>query len=270
MSDAPSVSWLFVPADRPDRFEKARGAGADETILDLEDAVAPEFKTSARAHAVQWLSAGGAAWVRINGLGTRWHEGDIEAVVGCRGLRGMIVPKAEHPEALARIAERCAGAGLVALVETARGVRNLDGLCATPGIGRLAFGSVDLALDIDAWETDEALQYARSELVIASRAADLEPPIDGVTADVRDLDVVARAAQRARALGFGGKLCIHPGQVLPVNRAFAPTAVELGWASRVLEAARTSGGGTFLVDGRMIDRPLLLRAQRLLARAADA
>ncbi|HET9126280.1 MAG TPA: CoA ester lyase [Solirubrobacteraceae bacterium] len=269
MSDAPSVSWLFVPADRPDRFEKARRAGADETILDLEDAVAPESKASARAYAVHWLSATGSAWVRINGLGTRWHEDDIDAVVGSRGLRGLIVPKAEDPGALAHIAGRGGGVGLVPLVETARGVRNLDGICATPGVGRLAFGSIDLALDIDAWEPD-ALQYARSELVFAARAAGLEPPIDGVTTDVRDLGVVARAAQRARALGFAGKLCIHPAQVLPVNQAFAPTSVELAWARRVVDAAGPSEDGAFLLDGRMIDRPLLMRAQRLLARASDA
>ncbi len=266
MSDAPSVTWLFVPADRPDRFDKARAATADEVIIDLEDAVAPAAKDAAREHAARWLSGDGIAWVRINGLGTRWHAEDIGALAGCRGLRGIVVPKAEDPEALASLAARSGDTRLVALVETARGVRNLDGLCATRGIERLAFGSIDFALDIDARHTDEALLYARSELVVASRAAGLAAPLDGVTVEVADIDAVRRAAARSCTLGFGGKLCIHPAQVPAVNRAFAPDPAELGWARRVVADAGASRGAAFLVDGEMIDRPRLLRAQRLLAR----
>jgi citrate lyase subunit beta / citryl-CoA lyase len=268
MSDASSVSWLFVPAARPDRFDRARAAGADETILDLEDAVAPEHKPTARASAADWLSRGGSGWVRINGDGTPWHADDIDALVGCDGLRGLVVPKAEDAAALASIAARLGGRRVLALIETARGVRNLDAICATAGLARLAFGSIDLALDIDARESDEALLYARSELVIASRAAGLPAPIDGVTVEFRDAELVAAAAARSCALGFGAKLCIHPAQVGPVNAAFAPDPVELDWARRVLDAATTSTSGTFVIDGRMIDRPLLLRAQRLLKRAS--
>jgi citrate lyase subunit beta / citryl-CoA lyase len=168
---------------------------------------------------------------------------------------------------LASIAARVGDRPLVALIETARGVRRLDAICAAAGLARLAFGSIDLALDIDALESDETLLYARSELVFASRAAGLPAPIDGVTVEFRDAEVVAAAAARSSALGFGAKLCIHPAQVGPVNTAFAPDPVQLDWARRVLDAARASTAGTFVVDGRMIDRPLLLRAQRLLERA---
>lgn len=270
MTDSASVSWLFVPADRPDRFEKAVRAGADEVILDLEDAVAPDAKVAARDHAAEWLSARGSGWVRINGLGTPWHEEDLEVLAGRPGLRGVVIPKAEDAQALARIAERLGGGRLMALVESARGIRHLDEICATEGISRLAFGSIDFALDIDAQESDEVLLHARSEMVIAARVGGLAAPVDGVTVEFRSPEVVATAAARSRALGFGGKLCIHPAQVLPVNRAFAPTSIELAWARRVVDAAGAGEDGAFLVDGRMIDRPLLVRAQRLLARGADA
>jgi len=269
MSNASSVSWLFVPGDRPDRFEKAAAAGADETILDLEDAVSPEDKPAARDRVVDWLSDGGSGWVRINGPGTQWHEDDLDALLRCRGLRGLVVPKAEESGALALISARSRELQIVALVETARGMRNLDSICATAGVTRLAFGSIDLALDLDAQESDEVLLPARSDLVMASRAGGLAPPIDGVTVEFRDAEVVAGEAARSRARGFGGKLCIHPAQVPIVNRAFAPSPTELAWARRVMAAAQTNRSGAFPVDGRMVDRPLLLRAQRLLARAGE-
>lgn len=273
MNDPPSVSWLFVPADRPDRFEKSVGAGADETIIDLEDALAPDAKLAAREHVVRWLAGGRSAWVRINGAVTSWHAGDLDALKCCAGLRGVVVPKAEAPGVLAQIARRLdahnAHRSVVALIETAAGLRNLDAICATPGVSRLAFGSIDLALDIDAQDSDEALLYARSEMIIASRAAGLPSPIDGVTVEFRDSAVVAAAAARSRALGFGGKLCIHPAQVPVVNAEFAPTPADLDWARRVVAAAHASGGGVFAVDDRMVDRPLLERAHRLLARSAS-
>lgn len=282
--DRPSVSWLFVPADRPERFEKATASGADETILDLEDAVAPEAKLRARENVVAWLGGGGVGWVRLNAAGTPWHDDDVEAVVGCSGLRGVMVPKAESSQVLASIASRLrerrpgrsdfdgsARGGrvqIVALVETALGIRDVDTICSAPGVKRLAFGSVDLALDIDAQDDDEALRYARSAMVIASRAAGLQAPIDGVTIEFGDTEVVAAAARRSRALGFGGKLCIHPAQIHAVNAAFLPSSEELEWALRVVEAG-TERAGAFSLESRMVDGPLLERARRLLASAGQ-
>ena len=268
MHDKVSASWLFVAASRPDRFEKAAGAGADETILDLEDAVGPHAKPEARTHAADWLSGRGSSWVRINGFGTPWHNGDIDALAGCGELRGLVIPKAEDPQVIDQIATRVQKP-IVALIETARGVRALDAICACPGVARLAFGSIDLALDIDAQESDDALLHARSAMVIASRAAELPSPIDGVTVDFRKPEVVSAAAARSRALGFGGKLCIHPAQVQAVNTVFGPTPAELDWAQRVLAAASESDGSAFTMDGRMVDKPLLERAQRLVARAGE-
>ena len=271
MFDQSPTSWLFVPADRPDRFGKALRAGADEVILDLEDAVAQDAKRAARAHVVDWLSDRHSSWVRINRSGTPWHVDDIDAVACCDGLRGLVVPKAEEPGVITAIAARVAllrgvDRPIVALVETALGVLELDALSRCPAISRLAFGSIDFALDIDAHETDEALLHARSSLVVASRAAGLPSPIEGVTVDVRNPDLVIAAARRARALGFGGKLCIHPRQVEAVNAAFAPTEAELEWARRVLSAVQESDGSAFTLDGRMVDEPVLARAKRIIER----
>jgi citrate lyase subunit beta/citryl-CoA lyase len=261
---AESVTWLFVPGSRRDRFDRAAGSGADEVILDLEDAVSPDDKDDAREDVASWLDGAGSGWVRINGAGTEWHEEDLAALRGRRGLRGVVLPKAEEPDSLAAAHDALPpGAGLVALVESALGINRATELARSGVVGRLAFGSIDFALDIGAEESDEALLLARSSLVLASRLGDLPPPLDGVTASTTDREAVHDAAVRARSLGFGGKLCIHPNQVETVAAAFRPTAAQLDWASRVVEA----GQGVHVVDGQMVDRPVLARAQSILARA---
>jgi citrate lyase subunit beta/citryl-CoA lyase len=264
----PAVSWLFVPGSRPDRFDRAVAAGADATILDLEDAVALDAKESARDAARSWLAGGGSAWVRVNGTATPWHDDDLAALAGAPGLRGVIVPKVQEPAQATGVAARLGeGVALMALVETAVGIRDADAIAACPAVSRIAFGSIDFALDIDAEHTADALLHARGALVIASRAAGLPGPVDGVTLEVSDAEgAITRDATRGRALGFGGKLCIHPAQVEVVNRAFAVGPDELDWARRVLQA-EGEHEGAFQIDGQMVDRPLLDRARRLLRRA---
>jgi citrate lyase subunit beta / citryl-CoA lyase len=270
---SPSASWLFVPGSRPERFDKAAGAGAHEVIVDLEDAVAPADKEAARSAAADWLTSRGTAWVRVNAAGTSWHEDDLTVLAACQGLLGIMVPKAEEPEALTWVASRLPpGTGVIALVETAIGIRGAASIAAAPPVTGVAFGSIDFALDIDAEETDEALLFARGALVIAARAASLPAPIDGVTVETRDNTVISRDAERARSLGFGGKLCIHPAQVHPVNAAFSPDPADLDWAHKVLAGApddALTGTGAFSVDGQMVDRPVLERARRILARAGQ-
>lgn len=202
--------------------------------------------------------------MRVNGAGTPEHDADLRAVAGRRGLRGVVVPKAEQAEALTGISEWLPdGTGVLALVETAVGVRDAGVMAAASGVSGLAFGSIDFALDIGAEETDAAMAYARGALVVAARAAGLPGPVDGVSVETRDLEVVRRDAVRARRSGFGGKLLVHPAQVAPVHAAFSPDADDVAWARRVVAAAATSGS-TFSLDGRMVDRPVLERAQRLL------
>ena len=270
MSAHESVTWLFVPGSRDDRFARAAASGADEVILDLEDAVAPGAKDRARASVAAWLEEHGSGWVRVNATGTQWHERDLAAVAPAAGLRGVVVPKAEDPETLHAVRrELPAGVGLLALVESARGIDRATAIAAGGAVTRLAFGSVDFALDIGAEETDEALLLARSSLVIASRVGGLPAPLDGVTTATTDDAGALDAARRARSLGFGGKLCLHPRQVETVAEGFRPTAAQLSWAHRVLEAGGGADEGVVSVDGQMVDRPVLARAQSILARGGS-
>jgi citrate lyase subunit beta / citryl-CoA lyase len=258
-------SYLFVPGNRPDRFEKARQSGADAIILDLEDAVQSADKDLAREAVASWLAPTRPVYVRINGAGTPWYERDLE-VVGLPGVAGVVLPKAEQPEQVAQVAARLAGeAQVLPLVETALGVWNACALAQAPHVERLAFGSIDFQLDTGISGEREELLYARSRLVLTSRVASVLPPVDGVTMALEDLTRLRDDVERARRLGFGGKLCIHPKQVEPINQAFAPTEAEQAWARRILEAVEATEAGAFRLDGEMIDRPVIERARSILA-----
>ncbi|KQT52487.1 MULTISPECIES: HpcH/HpaI aldolase/citrate lyase family protein [unclassified Aureimonas] len=253
---------LFVPADRPDRFEKAAAAGADAVILDLEDAVSPGAKDEARA-ALRGRFAPLPLLVRVNGLGTPWHEADMAALPG-KGFSAVIVPKAESGAAFAAL---CAASPLpvIALIESARGLADARGVAATGQVARLAFGSIDFCADLGCAHTREALLAARSEIVLASRLAGLAAPIDGVTTAIDDASAVAGDARHARELGFAGKLCIHPRQIEAIRAGFAPDAAEVAWARKVL----AGGAGAAAVDGTMVDEPVRLRARALLRQAGE-
>ncbi len=258
-------SYLFVPGNRPERFEKARQSGADAVILDLEDAVQSTQKDLAREAVASWLAPARPVYVRINGMGTLWFERDLE-VVGLPGVLGVVLPKAERPEQVAEVVAHLTGeAGVVPLVETALGIWNARALAQAPRVERLAFGAVDFQLNMGISGEQEELLYARSRLVLASRVASILPPVDGVTMALDDLTRLQEDVARARRLGFGGKLCIHPRQVETINLGFVPTEAELAWASRVLEAARTAGAGALRLDGELIDRPVIERVRSILA-----
>ncbi len=253
---------LFVPADRPERFAKAAASGADAVILDLEDAVAPTAKAAARAMLRRDFTTLPVI-LRINAAGTAWHADDLAAAAALRPS-AVMVPKAEAPDDLRRIVAALADIPLVALVETARGLAQCRAIAVVPGVIRLAFGSVDFCADLRCAHTPEVLLPARSELVLASRLADLPGPLDGVTTSLDDATETARDAGRARDLGMGGKLCIHPRQIEPVLAAFAPTAEQIDWARRVL----ASGDGAVQLGGTMVDEPVRQRARAILAEAA--
>lgn len=260
-------SYLFVPGTMPERFEKARLSGADAVILDLEDAVSAEEKGAARESVASWLSAEQPAFVRINAASTSWFEEDLEAVVR-PGLAGVLLPKAERPAEVEAVASRVGGGpSIIPIVESALGLWNVADIAASPRVERIAFGSLDLQLDLTMEGGFEELLYARSRVVTASRAMGLPSPIDGVTVALEDQELLATEIERARRLGFGGKLCIHPKQVEPVNEGFAPTEAETQWAKRVLAAVEASGSGASQLDGEMIDRPVIERANSILAKA---
>ncbi|GAA4353571.1 CoA ester lyase [Variovorax defluvii] len=273
-------SFLFVPGSRPERFEKALSAGADCVILDLEDAVAPEQKGAARDHLAQRLPGFGRdqlarILVRINAADTPWHEDDLRLLGEWtpRGLAGAMVPKSSAASVLnAAAAALGVGAALVPLVESLEGLDALDLITRAPQVARLAFGHLDFQLDLDMRCTPDEpeLVPARFALVAASRRAQLPAPVDGVTTDTGSRERLLKDAQRARALGFRGKLCIHPAQVQGVNEAFSPSASELDWARRVLAGAGSSGGQAFSMDGRMVDLPVIRLARTMLGQAGAA
>jgi len=262
----PLRSLLFVPASRADRFDKAVATGASQVIIDLEDAVAPDDKDAAREALAQWLSPDRGVIVRINGADTRWFNGDLEV---CRlpGIRAIMVPKAERAEQLACVS--AAGAPWVLpLVETAAGFAALREIAAAHGVTALVFGSIDFQLDVGMRDAlPEELLPFRVQLVMASRLAGISAPVDGVSTVIDDAAGVRDDALRARRLGFGGKLCIHPRQVAVVNEAFAPSVAEREWAQRVVAGAASANGAAVTVDGRMVDKPVLARAQAILSEA---
>lgn len=257
-------SYLFVPADRPERYVKALGAGAGAVIVDLEDAVAPGAKAGAREALLAWLpTAPAPVLVRVNAAETEWFGDDL-AVCGHPSVAGIVLPKAERRASLAHASAIAAGKRLYPLVETAAGFDAMRTLAGAPGVERLMFGSIDFQVDLGIGGEGDELLYFRSQMVLVSRLAGLRAPVDGVCTAIDDPPQLRADADRARKLGFGAKLCIHPKQVHEVNAAFAPRDAEVDWARRVLEAAARAGGAAVAVDGKMIDRPVMLRAQAIL------
>jgi len=285
-SSGPWRSFLFAPATHARRAEKAFRAGADAAILDLEDAVAVAEKPGARALAAAALRRPRRCkgFVRVNAAGTEWCFDDLEAVVGPR-LDGIVLPKLEDAATLRTIdwtlaqLERRAGLeigsiDLMPIIETGLGVSNLKEIAACRSrLRRLCFGAGDYTLDMGMrWSLDEAeLAHARAALVLESRAGGLEPPVDTVFIELRETEAFAASAARALALGFQGKLCIHPDQVAPVNAAFSPTGAEIAHAQRIVaafEQAERAGSASIQVDGYFVDYPIVEKARRTLALAA--
>jgi len=249
---------LFVPATRPERFTKAAASGADTVILDLEDAVAAADKDSARG-ALDRGFTDLPVIVRINADQTPWHEADLAAIRN-RGFAGLMLPKAENPASVVRVADAVPNTPVLALIETAVGLAHARDIAALKCVAQLAFGSVDYCSDLGCAHERNILLPARSELVLASRLAQIAAPIDGVTVRLDDPAQTFDDAAHARAIGMAGKLCVHPKQTGDVLRAFAPTEAEIAWAERVL----ASGDGAVSVDGTMVDEPVRIRARAIL------
>lgn len=276
---ASARSFLFVPANRPERYAKALASGADVVIIDLEDAVSPDAKLRARQQLTDGFDALHAAerarvLVRINAAGTPWHADDIALVASLSkiDLGGVLLPKAEAVADVVRLASLVGpGCAVLPMVESAAGLAALDVLAACAGVTRLVFGNLDFQADLGmACGPDEAeLQPVRLALVLASRRADLPAPVDGVTPAIGYTAQLQQDAARSRRSGFGAKLCIHPAQVAVVNTALAPTAAEIDWARRVIGGSRAVAGAVFTLDGRMVDTPVLRLAERMLAAQAE-
>lgn len=265
------TTYLFVPGDRPDRFQKAQASGADMVVLDLEDAVSVDCKEAARLHVAEALARSDLrACVRINGSESEWFEEDCR-LLSLPGVAAVMLPKAEGIEPLAAVRAACRTAlkdakPLIPLVETARGLAAAAQLAGCANVLRLAFGSVDFQLDLGIEGDDLELLFARSQLVQVSRLAGVEAPVDGVTLTVNDVEQVRKEACRARRMGFGAKLCIHPAQVAVIKEAFTPDAQSIAWARGVLDAVAATASGALTFEGKLIDKPVIDRARVILAR----
>jgi citrate lyase subunit beta / citryl-CoA lyase len=255
-------SLLFVPGNRPERFTKAAAAQPDIVIIDLEDAVAEADKDVARAHARSWLSDGNVAMIRVNGADTPWHRADLDLVDEFGPP--VMLPKSESVGHVGEVGALHNGnVAVVPLVETAAGILASADLSSQTSVVRLAFGSIDLSVQLGVDPDDRAaLLFARSTLVMASRAAGSAPPIDGVTTTI-DPQAVGDDFRYARRLGMTAKLCIHPAQVNEIHSA-APSGETVQWAREVVAAAN-AGGSAVAVHGRMVDKPVLERAHQILA-----
>jgi citrate lyase subunit beta/citryl-CoA lyase len=259
-------SYLYVPGNRPERFDKACAAGADAVIVDLEDAVPPAEKDAARAALISWLAADKSILVRINAAGSEWFEQDL-AACDAQGVSGVILPKAERVgETVVSLCRRRSIA-LFPLIETALGMAQCEAVAASPNVQRLMFGTIDFQFDLGIEGDGDELLAFRSRLVLASRIAGIQSPVDGPCLSWENQALLKSDSERARRLGFGAKLCIHPKQVAVVNAAFAPGEPEIVWAQKVLDAAKRSGGAAVAVDGKMIDRPVILKAEKIIREA---
>ncbi|MHB0763531.1 HpcH/HpaI aldolase/citrate lyase family protein [Stutzerimonas sp. NM35] len=266
-------SALFVPATRPERIPKALASGADAVIVDLEDAVAQDLKAEARDNLDAFLASHPEArvLVRINAPGHEQQAADIALCAQHAGVIGVLLPKVESVAQVKAVA--ACGKPLWPIVESARGLAALGEIAAAEGVERLSFGVLDLGLDLGlssgSAAAERMLDQARYALLLQSRLAGLAPPLESIFPDIKDLHGLAEATANARDMGFGGLLCIHPSQVAVVHETLMPSAEELAWAQRIL-AAGASGDGVFVVDGQMVDAPVVGRARRLLQRAGQA
>lgn len=261
------ITYLFVPGDRPERFDKAFASGADAVIIDLEDAVAEGDKAAARANVAEWLAHSplrDRALIRVNAAGSRAFADDIRMLASAPPLMAMLA-KADRAEDVRQLAVTLkAGSGVVAMIESARGIANVNEIAAAHRVTRLAFGALDYAADLGLSGDTRGLVHPSAAIALGSRLAGLPLPIAAPTPSLDDENAIAEDVRFAQALGFGAKLCIHPRQVSIVQRAFMPSAESIAWAERVVAAAN-AGGGAAQVDGSMVDKPVVERARAVLA-----
>lgn len=271
----PPLTWLYVPGDRPEVVGKALVSGADVVLIDLEDAVAPDRKDYARAATAERLSQRPPVpvHVRVNALDSPWADADLTALTAAEGLAGLRLPKVTSPSEVVRVAERAApGQGgappaLYVLLETAMGVERAFAIAsAHPAVRGIALGEGDLRADLGVRE-DAGLDWSRSRVVVAARAAALPPPTQSIYPDTRDLDGLAASCAHGRTLGFLGRAAIHPRQLPVIERAYAPTPEEITRAEETLKAAAREPGAQALPDGRFIDTAVVREARQTLSLA---
>jgi citrate lyase subunit beta/citryl-CoA lyase len=258
---------LFVPADRPKRFGKALASGASGAILDLEDAVAPDRKAYARDQVRAFADAHGdltGVAVRVNPPQTPDGHADLEMLAATRRVGAIVVPKVGAVSDCARVAELAGDLPQIVIIESARGLARCEAIAEAAHVFALAFGPYDLAAELGGSSDADVMDVHRARVLVAARAAE-RWAIDGPSREYGDPAIPARDAERAARMGYDGKLLIHPAQLAPVRAAFTPSAAEIAYARRVVEAAARSNPA--VLDGTMIDPPIEAAAHRILRRA---
>ncbi|MDI3402961.1 HpcH/HpaI aldolase/citrate lyase family protein [Streptomyces cavernicola] len=266
MTPAPILTWLYVPGDRPATVAKALASRADAVVVDLEDAVAPDRKEYARTATAELLTGRHQVpvHVRVNALDSPYAGADLLALTGLPGLAGLRLPKVTDPGQVVRVAELTDSLPLFALLESALGIERAYAVAtAHAALRGLGVGEADLRADLGA--SDSGLDWARSRVVCASRAAGLAPPAQSVHPDILDLDGLAASCARGRALGFLGRAAIHPRQLPVIERAYLPDPAEVAAAEEIVKAADSESGALALPDGRFVDAAVVTGARRVLA-----
>ncbi|MFJ5259043.1 HpcH/HpaI aldolase/citrate lyase family protein [Streptomyces sp. NPDC088387] len=268
------LTWLYAPGDRPSTVAKALGCGADVVVIDLEDAVAPDRKEYARAATADLLADRQPVpvHVRVNALDGPWAALDLKSVSALPGLSGLRLPKVTSPGRLVHVAETSPGTGggappLYALLESALGIEHAYAIAsAHPAVHGISLGEADLRAELGVRD-DRGLDWARSRIVLAARAAGLPSPPQSVYPDTRDLEGLAASSAHGRALGFLGRAAIHPRQLPVIERAYLPTAQEIERAETIVEAAGSDAGAQALANGTFVDAAVVAEARRTLALA---
>jgi citrate lyase subunit beta/citryl-CoA lyase len=251
-------SWLLVNGAQEDRFGPAVRSRADIVILDIEDAVAPKDKVTARDNVTRWLAAGHDEWVRVNGFGTQWWADDLAALAGS-SVGGVMLAMAESIDHVTETAKRLPGVPIVALVETARGLERITEIAAAKGTFRLAFGIGDFRRDTGFGDNPATLAYARSRFTIAAKAAHLPSAIDGPTIGSSALKLIEASAVSVE-FGMTGKICLTPDQCPAINEGLSPSQDEIGWAREFFAEYERDGGE--IRNGS--DLPRIARANKIL------
>jgi citrate lyase subunit beta/citryl-CoA lyase len=273
LSDA--CSFLFVPATQPERYGKALASGADGVIIDLEDAVGLDDKAKAREILKNtWPSISidqkHRIVVRCNAPGSSFYAADLMLAKELQ-VRHLMIPKTESRDHVNGAAEELKNTAFIPMIETPLGLHHLNEIASAEQVLRLALGNLDMQVElgISCDDNETEIDTARFMLVLASKLAQIAPPLDGVTPSTDDEPRIFAHAQKAKRFGFGAKLCIHPKQIPIVRRAFTPSPEELDWAKRVISADKAAKGQAVKVDGKMVDRPVVMLARRILVLAGN-
>lgn len=261
-------SFLFVPGNRSDRFDKALSTCADYIILDLEDAISPKEKAKARDLIDNWFNKQNRVinelLIRVNGIDTSWYDDDIRLIKSLP-IKGLVIPKVEKSEVINSASDALGEDKiLVALLETVTGIINIRELASHKKISCIAFGGADFRVDSGIEGDERELDYIRTKIVLESQYAGLYRPIYSVTEDINNQARLESDVVTAKQFGFGGKLCIHPDQIDIVNKGFMPNASDIAWANNVISKINLAGNDAVAIDGKLIDKPIIERAKHIL------